>query len=386
MITYSDYLTDTRVRREAETLASLPEYNVKVLAPKRGSLSCNYEIDNVKVLEMNVEKYRGSTKSRYIWSYIIFMAISFFTCMKLFMSKKIEIVHVHNMPDFLVFAGIVPRLFGKKLILDIHDTMPETYTAKFGSSSSLLFKVLRLEELICCGVVQKIICVNHVQRDVLLKRGIPSDKVSVSLNVPDHKRFDLGQMKRDYGIKNDCFRMVYHGLIVRRLGIDLVIKVIAQLVDEISNIEFHVWGKYGDDFDDLDGLSKELRVEDRIHFVREGVPFERVPFELKRMDIGIVGNRKNIATEIMLPVKLLEYVAIGIPVVVPRLKAIEYYFSDEMVCYFEPENVDSLASAILKLYKDKSLRRAQAQSAKAFLAQYGWDKHQEDFIDLYREI
>jgi len=104
------------------------------------------------------------------------------------------------------------------------------------------------------------------------------------------------------------------------------------------------------------------------------------------MDLGIVGNRKNVATELMLPVKMLEYVALGIPVIVPRLKAIEYYFSDEMVCYFEPENIDSMASAILRLYKDKSLRKAQAEKAKAFVAQYGWEKHQADLINFYREI
>jgi glycosyltransferase involved in cell wall biosynthesis len=88
----------------------------------------------------------------------------------------------------------------------------------------------------------------------------------------------------------------------------------------------------------------------------------------------------------MLPVKLLEYVSMDIPVVAPRLRTIEYYFTDEMVSYFEPENVDSLAHAISSLLNDEHRRTSQAEKAKAFLDQYGWDKHRYDLINLYREL
>ncbi len=78
------------------------------------------------------------------------------------------------------------------------------------------------------------------------------------------------------------------------------------------------------------------------------LPVESLLDILRDMDVGIVANRENAATELMLPVKLLEYVALNIPVIVPRLKAIEYYFTDEMVSYFEPENVDSLGACYFK--------------------------------------
>jgi len=366
----------------------LADYGVTVLCLKSGLLPSTYEVDNVRVLELNVKKYDGKSKLRYMVSYAKFLAFSFLACTRLFMSRKIDVVHVHNMPDFLVFAAIVPRSFRKKLILDIHDTMPETYTAKFNKSSSLLFNALCLEEFICCALSHRIICVNHAQRDVLLNRGLPREKVRICLNVPDHNRFNSGEIRTDDEIEDAPFRIVYHGTIEKRFGIDLAIEAVSRLADEVPNLEFHIWGRpWGDgDVDNFVRLSKELGVKDRVHFIRNGIPFERLPLELRHMDLGIVGNRKNVATELMLPVKMLEYVALGIPVIVPRLKAIEYYFSDEMVCYFEPENIDSMASAILRLYKDKSLRKAQAEKAKAFVAQYGWEKHQVDLINFYREI
>ena len=374
------------MRREAETLASLPEYNVTVLTLKEGGAAPSYDVDGVRLIELNEKKYDGKNKVRYVLSYIKFLVLSLFTCTKLFLSGKVDIVHVHNMPNFLVFAGIVPWLFGKKLILDIHDSVPETYLAKFNTSSALLFRILCLEESISCSFAHKIISVNHVQHDVLVKRGIPSEKIIISMNVPDPKRFDRDNIRNARGKEDHSFKMIYHGTIAKRLGVDLAIEAVALLKNKILNLEFHVWGKSGDDFYDFIRLSEELAVSDKVCFINGGVPLDRLPLELTRMDLGVIGNKKGIATELMLPVKMLEYIALGIPVVAPRLKCIEYYFSDEMVCYFDPEDVDSMASAIFKLYKDESLRKKQAEKAKAFLNQYGWEKHKMDLINLYKNI
>lgn len=386
MIVYAEYLEDQRVRCEAETLASFPEFSVTVLALKSGSLPRTFVAENVRVLELNEKKYSGKSNFRYLLSYMKFIALSFLKCTSLFVSRKVDIVHVHNMPNFLVFAAIVPRLFGKKLVLDIHDTMPETYAAKYEGSSSLLFNGLRLEESICCAIAHKIISVNHAQRDVLYKRGLPPSKTHICLNAPDHKRFKSQHILKNSNPDNGIFKIVYHGTIEKRLGVDLAIQAVSRLGDAIPNLEFHLWGRPWCESQDCLRWIKQSGAEDRIHFLSEGVPFEKLPLELEQMDLGIVGNRKNIATDLMLPVKMLEYVALGIPVVVPRLKAIEHYFSDEMVSYFEPDNVDSMASAILKLYRDKSLRKAQAEKAKSFLAQYGWEKHHIDLVNFYRDI
>ena len=43
-------------------------------------------------------------------------------------------IHVHSVPDFLVFAALVPKLLGARIILDIHDILPEFYASKFGAS------------------------------------------------------------------------------------------------------------------------------------------------------------------------------------------------------------------------------------------------------------
>jgi glycosyltransferase involved in cell wall biosynthesis len=289
------------------------------------------------------------------------------------------------MPNFLVLAGVLPRLFGKKMILDIHDSTPETYFARYGKNpNQLMFKILCWEEAFFCSLANKVICVNHVQRDELVKRGIPIQKIAISMNVPDPKWFRTVNTIKDKK-HNKKIKLIYHGTIAKRLGIDLAIRAFAKICNANSGMEFYILGE-GEGIDECEELSTLFDVDEYVHFSKKMLPLESLLKILEDMDIGIIANRENPATELMLPVKLLEYISLDIPVVAPRLKAIEYYFTDDMVAYFEPESVDSLANAISNLLNNKNKRNDQAGKAKTFLDRYGWEKHRMDLINLYKEI
>ncbi len=384
MIAYTILSVDARVRREAETLANLEEYEVFILIPKDKDSPRKYSVDGVKVIELNIKSYQGKNKLKYVRSYLTFFLLSFITCIKFFFSRKIDIVHIHNMPNFLVFAAIIPRLFGKKIILDIHDSVPETYAAKFGKKSNLLFNLLCWEESLSCRFASKIICVNHVQRDALINRGIPASKIEVSMNVPDHKRFKFKGNKKDVVKHVTDFNLVYHGTLTKRLGIDLTIRAVTKLVDKIPGLKFYIIG-VGDDAEEFMKLSRSLGLGQIVHF-KKAVSIESLTTTLNGMHLGIISNRKNVATELMLPVKMLEYVALNIPVVAPSLKTIRHYFNNGMISYFVPENVDSLSSTILELYHDELKRTKQAMMARRFLEKYGWEKQQYDFIKFYNNL
>lgn len=385
MIAYTNYLTDARVRREAETLAAHPKYKVVFLALKKGDSPRTYQIDGVEVRELNVRKYRGHSNIKYLISYLTFTFLAFAACNNLFLKQQIDFVHVHNMPNFLIFSAIIPRMFGKKIILDIHDTMVETYFVKFRRSSGILPSILRLEESICCFLANSVICVNHLQRAVLIGRGIPSKKLFISLNVPDHRRFS-GKNGKRYGKQTPkTFSIVYHGTVAKRLGVDLAIEAISRLTDLIPEVKLYILGN-GDHLEEIVQLSKDLNIEKYVIFNKKMVPLETLIELLEQMELGVIPNRKNIATELMLPVKLLEYVSLGIPVVAPKLNAIQYYFSDEMIRYFEPDEVDSLANAILDLYKDGPKRTRQVENALRFFEKYGWEKHKFQLINIYKGL
>ena len=386
MIAYTNYEYDARVRREAETLVRNGAFQVVILSLKTGKHPKLFNFRGVKISEVNQKKYTGYNKFGYIFSYLEFLVRCFVRCTWMHLRGKVDIIHVHNMPDFLVLAALVPRIMGRKLILDIHDSIPETYLSKFNASQSFIFKLLKLEEVLSTAIAHRVICVNHVQKDVVVGRMINPEKVIISLNIPDPILFSC-ETKQMSPEKNNCaFRIIYHGTIAKRLGVDLAVKAVAKLADSIPQLEFHIWGKFGYELRIIEEIIRRLNLEDKFHILKSGVPLEQLPIKLKNMNLGIIGNRADEATKLMLPVKMLEYIALGIPVVAPRLRTIEYYFTDEMVEFYEPENIDAMSEAILKLYRDKDLREKQANKAKRFLDIYGWEKHQNDLINLYREI
>ena len=131
MIAYTNYLSDARVRRAAETLAVLPDYRVTVLVLRQSDTTRNYEVSGVTVQELNLGKYRGKSSAKYILEYVKFLFLALLACTNRFLKGSIDVVHVHNMPNFLVFAAIVPATFGRRLVLDVHDTLLETYASKF---------------------------------------------------------------------------------------------------------------------------------------------------------------------------------------------------------------------------------------------------------------
>ena len=380
MIAYTRYQFDGRVRLEAESLVGWG-YQVLFLVPRSGQTATTFALQGVTVKELNVGEYGGKNKLVYIVSYLMFLGFAFVACTRFYFQSGIDVVHIHNMPNILVFAALIPRLFGCKLILDVHDNMPETYVAKFGTTSRLVLSLCRLEERVCCSLAHKIIATNHVQRETLINRGIPASKIATVITMPQFLpcKHSSNNHKQAQG-----FRMVNHGTISQRLGNDLLIRAAAKLVHEIPGFELHIIGA-GDSLDSVVRLSESLGLTDHVHF-HPTVPWDKLPETLAMMDVGIVANRVNIATELMLPLKLIDYVVLGIPAIAPRLKTIEYYFSPDLVTFFEPENVDSMVAATVGLYRDKQRRERQPQIAKSFLNKYGWDNPKHGLRELYDDL
>jgi glycosyltransferase involved in cell wall biosynthesis len=376
MLAYTQYHTDGRVRLEAESLVRWG-YNVSILVLKTAPSPQTYVLGGVTVIELNVQKYRGQNKLFYVLSYLTFLLLAAIRCTYLFFRRHLKVIHVHNMPDLLVFATLVPRMFGCKVVLDIHDSMPETYAGKF-SAPGLLFKLLALEERLSCALANRVIAVNDVQRDVIAGRSVRAGKIVTVVTMPPFRDLPAGEKN-----EGQRFRVVNHGTITRRLGIDLLVQAIAKVAGAIPELELHIIGA-GDDLDEVAELTRSLGIAGKTHFHRP-VRWDALPRELQGMDVGVVANRVNIASDLMLPSKLIDYVSLGIPAVVPKFKTIEHYFTAEMVSYFEPENVASLADAILRLYRDKARRQSQPVKACSFLEQHNWNTNNA-LQKLYGEL
>jgi glycosyltransferase involved in cell wall biosynthesis len=155
----------------------------------------------------------------------------------------------------------------------------------------------------------------------------------------------------------------------------------ARVVDRVP-AELWMYGS-GDYLPEALELSSQLGLENKVHFSRTFFPVEQIPEMVCGMDLGIVGNRRNLACDrYMLPVKLLEYVYLGVPVIAPHLQVIARYFDDTMVRYYEPENVEEMADAIVELFNDREERERLARTASTFYQRHNIEAQGNLYLDL----
>jgi glycosyltransferase involved in cell wall biosynthesis len=295
----------------------------------------------------------------------------------LFFRHRYHVIQVHTMPDFMVFAAIIPRLFGANVVLDVHDLMPELYMSKFKvPATHPTIRRIAWVERKSIAFAHRAIAVHIPHREALVAHGNPRDKFSILLNVPDPRIFQRNGTHRN----DDRFRLVYHGTVARRHGLEIALRAVHSVRDRIHNLEFVVIG-WGEDLDRIKALAAELKLEDCVRFMGT-VPVEQLPKHLSEVDVGIVPILYDDFTRYMLPLKLMEYVGLGIPAIVSRTETIEAYFDDRMVCYVTPGDAGELAERILELHANPARREALVTEGSRFNAQYNWGEQKKSYFEL----
>jgi glycosyltransferase involved in cell wall biosynthesis len=212
---------------------------------------------------------------------------------------------------------------------------------------------------------------------------VSAKKQIVLMNLPDPKRFQL-EPRCPQASGPSKFRLVYFGTITRRLGIDLAIRAMHMVRDRIPDVELHVLGS-GEDRDEFLALSRELGLNGAVKFSDGFLSFDELIPRVRSMDAVVIPNRRNDATELMLPVKMMEGLALGLTAIAPRLKAIEHYFSEDELFYFEPDDAGSLGEAIVSASRSVEAAR-NGVNGHRFCDRFSWDVQKTDLIEMYRSL
>lgn len=371
MVAYTHYESDPRVRREAETLAARGD-DVTVWCLKPDDLGDSDRIDGVEIRRISIPRYRGGKALAYVGSYLQFFAVS---AAKMSMEHRLaafDIVHIHTMPDFMVFTALWPRLMGAKIILDMHDLMPDLYAVKFGlDKGGRAVKALRLVQKSATAFADAVICVHEPQYELLLRDGVPAHKLAIVMNAADPKLFPPRKSSPSFD-DDTPIRVVYHGTILHRYGVDLGIRAFAKARAKDPRLVMSVLGD-GDFLPEVRKLAKELELsEDILHFSNGRLPLHEVAEAIRDSHIGIIPNRDD-QEDSVLPTKLLEYVSIGIPAIAPRTRCIQRYFTEDQVELVPVEDVDAMADAILRLATDSKRRTEVVEAARSWQDSYGFD-------------
>lgn len=384
MVVHALYpLAETRVQRQAEALIARG-YEVDVICLRNSKEQPEERYQGVQVYRLPVQAIGGSFL-RQFFNYVHFFILATMKLVQLYRRRRYMAVQVHNLPDFLIFCAFVPKFSGVPIILDLHDLMPEFYAARTGKSMDhWLTRIVILQEKLSCRFANHVITVTELWRHTLIERGVPANKVSVVMNVADDDVFQ--KIVNDRLLQgNGHFRLLYHGTQTHRYGIDLLLQAVSRLRTQIPELRLKIHG-YGDYHKELLQLTDKLQLQEYVQFSTSFVPVTDLPKIILSADVAIVPYRRNIFTDGILPTKLMEYMAMGVPVIASRTPAIEAYFDETMVEFFTSENVDELAACILRLYQDRSRLATLAQNAGKFNEQYNWRKLSADYVALIERL
>ena len=382
VIVYTDYPADTRVRRAAEAFVERGD-DVTVICPMTPSLGGRTEVAGVRLRPTCSFGYAGTASPRaYIRRYATFFFAAAARALRLHLSRRFDAVHVHTMPDFLVFAAVGPKMLGAKVLLDVHDLMPELYASKFGlAESHWIIRVLKVVERLSIGFADAAVAVHRPHLDALVAHGNPEDKFTIVMNLPDPAMF----RRRNGGPGPEKFTLIYHGMVGTRNGLDVAVRAVGLIRDQIPGAELRIIGD-GDDFDRLRKLVDELDLTATVRLEQGLRPIEDVIPYLERASVGIVPIVDDPFTKYMLPVKLLEYVALGMPVIASSTPTIRAYFSAGMLAFAEPGEADALAARILELYGNPSRRAQLATAADKFTTEHNWPREKTRYYRLIESM
>ncbi len=383
MLVHAHYpLGEVRVQREAETLVN-HGYTVDVICLQNSDELAVDQYHGVNIYRLPVRRHKGVAMWAQLLEYLLFFALAFFKLTMRHLRHRYAVVQVHNLPDFLVFAALIPKLTGASIILDLHDLMPEFFASRMGvERKSLPVQLVYWQEKLSCRFADHVITVTEHWRQSLIRRGVRPDKTSVLMNLADPRIFKTPPQAPSHS--NDQFRLIYHGSLPQRYGLDLVLLAIDRLRAEIPHIHFTVIGR-GEYLNALRQLAADLNLEKHLNF-EQFVPVEQLPARILAADLAVVPYCNDVFTDELLPTKLMEYAVLGIPTIASRTTGISAYFDETMVQFFTPGDVDDLARCILKLHRDRTQLATLAQGIQKFDKQYNWRTQSLNYVHLVDQL
>jgi glycosyltransferase involved in cell wall biosynthesis len=382
ILAYTNYESDPRVIREAEA-ARDANFAVDVIALRRPGQPPTEMVRGVRVFRVGQRRYRGRSRLRYLLAYLSFAVWCAARSTALFATQRYAAVHVNNMPDLLVFSVVVPKLLGSRIILDIHDPMPETFDAKFtvGGTRTRVGRILLLLERASVAFADRTITVSEpVKHGVLLSHGYRSEAIGVIANLADDTLFT----PRPYPPIDGRIRFVFHGTILERYGLRTLIEAVAN-VRHRDRIHVTIIGE-GDFSAALTDLIRSHDVADVVEFVNRVYPIEDIPGLLAECHAGVVPFDASHLMNFALPLKLLEYTCLGLPSITVRSAAIAHYWRPDECIYFTAGDAKELAGLLDMLAEDPDRLLEYRERLAAARHRFLWSNEKTRYVAMLDDL
>jgi glycosyltransferase involved in cell wall biosynthesis len=367
---------DPRVRREVATLLDAG-YEVDVISVREGDEPRRERSGTLTVYRLPAA-LKGTTGSPavYVLRYGIFLLLAGLLAGALHVRRRYALVEVHSLPDFLVFAALVPKLLGARVVLDLHEMMTEFFETKFGGPpGSLPWRAVAAAEQASIRFADFAFTCTNEMRDAFVSRGADPDRMGVVLNSSEEDLFDVARHP-PRGSGDGEFVVLCHGSVEQRYGIDTAIGAVALLRDELPGLRLRIMGD-GSYVEPARALAHELGVADRVTINARWVPLADLLAAIAGCDAGLVAMKRDAFRDLTHCNKMYDLVTMRRPVLMSRTRSVEAYFDEDSFEYFESDDPLALARAIARLHGDPERGAALVDHAAEVLEPYRWPRQRE---------
>jgi glycosyltransferase involved in cell wall biosynthesis len=384
MVLHGPYpVGEGRVANEARA-ALEAGWEVDVVAMRRPGEPAEEVVDGAAVFRLPLSHRWGGGAIETAREYLGFTALATAKVAGLMKRRRYAVVQVHNPPDFLIVAALVPRLLGARVLLDIHDFAPELFAMRFGSRPG--FGVANAAmvgaERLAMRLAGAIVTVHEPYRRALEARGVPPKKITVVLNSLDER---LVPAAAPSTVEASDFRVVYHGTITPFWGVELLVEAAAQIVADVPELRLEIYGD-GDALPRVRARIDELDLADRVYLSGRFLPQPEVLARVHGASAGVICNLPEERNQAAMPTKLFEYARLGVPIVSADLAAIREHFSPQEVRFFEAGSADKLAEALREMAAHPEAARARAQAARRRYEAYAWPVSARRYLELLERV
>jgi glycosyltransferase involved in cell wall biosynthesis len=400
MALYADATFDSRVLREAETLAAEGHevtmyclagappadapYRVVALVPPGASVLPD---GSSPFLRTTGSSRAGQMLAGLRWALGYARTVRAWGRLVIAAAGEVDVWHVHDLTGLLAVAPFAPRT--ATLVYDSHEIFVETGTAARLPGPAR--RLLRAYERRLTRRASALITVNDGYARVLARRLRPQQTVVVR-NCP--RRWtpspDGGsQLRAAAGIPGDAPIALYHGAFARHRGIEELMAALSE--PGMGRVHAVLLG-FGPLRDELIERSREPGLGGRVHVLDAVAPDHLLKW-VSGADVDVIAlQRSSLNHWLCTPNKLWESFAAGVPVVVSDFPGMRQVVladpAEPLGVTCDPARPASIASAILDLVNcPADERRALRDRCRAIARQrWNWEVEGEALLDVYRRL
>lgn len=377
MVAYTQLRYDSRVIREAQAAVeagfAVDFFTLKETDP--------VPIPGVRVISSSSLQFRGSSKITFIINYLKFFLFCTWAITLNHIRKKYHVIHVNNMPNFLVFSCIIPRISGSKLMLDIHDLVPELYAEKFQLPlEHLLIKLLYLEERWSARFCHVVLSTNKLHNERFVKNKIKKSDFPIILNASDESIFKPCPVHDFY---QDPVVIIFPSTIAHRLGLDILVEAMEHVCAKTSNVELRLFGD-GEYTEELIALIKSKGLQDHVKYLGL-IDHQQLSREYDQAHIGVIPWPSNYSTNYQMPIKINEYFTKGLAVVASDVKILKVYFSDKAL-FYKAGDAKEFSEKILHLIENRALMSELSHKGHQFYLENTWTLNKNKYQGILQSL